>query len=904
MRKPCRLFTYLFFLLVPLLVSSQSIKEILTNDEMSVEQKEIQASEILNSYKSNKNFDSLFHNNYEVIKWYRKIDSLDKAIALNKENLELMISSDYNDPTFIRKNIFSLGFYQNKNGNNIDALETFSRLLNYEEPDSYAISATFKMAEIYFVERDHYKALEYYKLCKSISESLNDDFNIIRATIGIGQTSTRINTTKSLKNGIDITTKTIARIESNELACAPDWRFKIYKLLGNLHSDRTDYNFELAEKHLLKALEIAETIDNPYELVNIYNDLGFTYLMEKDERAESYLMKALDIGPYGIMYTIVTRNLANHHLNAENFDQALQYAQLSLSDVTNTELPEITALPTKDVLKNVNEKLHVVSTLDTKVDIWIELAHSSQQKKDYYFEQALKTIELADDLIDLARIENIDLKSKLFWRKTATDLYIKATEVCYDLKKPEAAFYYIEKNKALVLLEDIAIKTLRNNSEASKDLIEQEQLLRDKISALEKQKNNTNSDELQRDLLLAKADYDAFINSLSTDNQIYFKTHQPAKVLALDVFQSQYLNDKTAYLEYILDDKDGYGLLITKTSRTLFKIEAADSLKSMAITYRSLIDKPFKTKTDIERFTRISHKMYNALIPSEIRDIIKDKTLTIIPDYYLQNIPFEPLCTQQKDLSYLIYDHQVNYAYSLSFLAENNKIERKNNNPIVAFAPIEFESLEPLPYTEYEISVIDSIFNAETYSNEKATKANFFKHTNDYQIIHIASHANASDSISPKISFYDDVATLNELYNFNNSAELVVLSACNTSLGELYKGEGVMSLSRGFFNAGSKSVMPTLWEVNDRTTLNLVESFYSNLKNGQDKSLALHNAKLNYLESNSLSDASPYYWASFVLIGDSGEINLVEKTPLYIWGILIIFCVLIFILLKKNKKLG
>jgi hypothetical protein len=111
-----------------------------------------------------------------------------------------------------------------------------------------------------------------------------------------------------------------------------------------------------------------------------------------------------------------------------------------------------------------------------------------------------------------------------------------------------------------------------------------------------------------------------------------------------------------------------------------------------------------------------------------------------------------------------------------------------------------------------------------------------------------------------------------------------------------------MSLSRGFFNTGSHSVLPTLWEVNDKSSVELLSSFYTNLKAGESKSLALHNAKLEYLKTNSLSEASPYYWASFILIGDDSPIELNTSFNIYYYLILAALIGLIVFILKKGKK--
>jgi CHAT domain-containing protein len=130
-----------------------------------------------------------------------------------------------------------------------------------------------------------------------------------------------------------------------------------------------------------------------------------------------------------------------------------------------------------------------------------------------------------------------------------------------------------------------------------------------------------------------------------------------------------------------------------------------------------------------------------------------------------------------------------------------------------------------------------------------------------------------------------------------------VLSACNTSLGKIAKGEGVMSLARGFFYAGTNTVISSLWNANDKSSAQIMESFYSNLDKGQTKSKALHNAKIKYINSTSLSDASPHYWATFVLIGDS-ETRLFPSNNLFYGVILLLSLVLIIsallFLIKKR----
>ena len=108
-----------------------------------------------------------------------------------------------------------------------------------------------------------------------------------------------------------------------------------------------------------------------------------------------------------------------------------------------------------------------------------------------------------------------------------------------------------------------------------------------------------------------------------------------------------------------------------------------------------------------------------------------------------------------------------------------------------------------------------------------------------------------------------------ELYNLNINPDLVVLSACETGIGTWYKGEGSMSVARGFQFAGAQNLLFSLWKVNDYTTSVLMGKFYKNVKNGDSYFDANHNAKLSFLSDFTIPSAkkSPYYWSAFVYYG-------------------------------------
>jgi CHAT domain-containing protein len=150
----------------------------------------------------------------------------------------------------------------------------------------------------------------------------------------------------------------------------------------------------------------------------------------------------------------------------------------------------------------------------------------------------------------------------------------------------------------------------------------------------------------------------------------------------------------------------------------------------------------------------------------------------------------------------------------------------------------------------------------------------------EYQIIHFACHG-FLDERSPLRSALvlsidedkeeDGFLQVREINNFRINADLVVLSACQTGNGPLEKGEGLLGLNRTFFQAGAHAVLSSLWPINDETTATFMDDFYSFLVQGEDKDSALRQAKIKMLRS---SHTHPFYWAGFILYGDSTFISL------------------------------
>jgi CHAT domain-containing protein len=201
-----------------------------------------------------------------------------------------------------------------------------------------------------------------------------------------------------------------------------------------------------------------------------------------------------------------------------------------------------------------------------------------------------------------------------------------------------------------------------------------------------------------------------------------------------------------------------------------------------------------------------------------------------------------------------------------------------------------------------EVEDILGIFKGRTIRNTKE-KTEVGKLLQDKSIIHLAMHSLANEGGGESPYFILD--TINDpmlgdrMYNYEISALLlttpmVVLSSCETAAGKLQRGEGIMSLSRSFLQAGAKSVVHSLWPVEDIKGRDIMIGFYGELKRGHSKSNALSTVKKRYLKSNPPFYTHPYYWASFQITGDTSPLYSKWRTGILTGSIMLVFVSLFY----------
>jgi len=296
-------------------------------------------------------------------------------------------------------------------------------------------------------------------------------------------------------------------------------------------------------------------------------------------------------------------------------------------------------------------------------------------------------------------------------------------------------------------------------------------------------------------------------------------------------------------------------------------------------------------------FREKSQQLYQVLFPGELPDRVNQ--LVIVPDGALAAIPFEALLFSQpqenEDPSawpFLVKKYIISYTPSLAIREKLNQSRAQAEGPssFLAFAP-EFKDkqgtvsnpwMEPLPSTREEILRIDTLFRengriSKVYLSDNATESNLLgARLQEAGYLHMATHGFVNEK-NPGLSglyFYpsedtkaDQVLYLGEIYQLKLNARLVTLSACETGLGKLAPGEGVLGFSRAFLLAGARNLLLSLWKVNDASTTELMTQFYKfHLENGSPLAESLRKSKLSLIGNTETSH--PYFWAGFVLTGN------------------------------------
>lgn len=692
-----------------------------------------------------------------------------------------------------------------------------------------------------------------------------------------------------------------------------------YANLAGIHQIMGD--LEQASSNLYQSISSREKylgLNHP-DLISPLLQLGNMYVSQsRNTEGVIHLERALDIiqnrlGVYHPRFAEALLSLGNAWQDENNFIKALDYYQQAL-------IVLIDDFDDEEILSNPLslESAHPMQTLE------VMKAKASVLNSYYLLNRDLNLLETANDSyrllithIDIlqTRFKNESSKLNLAGRnftiyKNAIDNSLAMFQATMDRKYQREAFEISEKSKARLAMETLQKVRAREFAGVPAVILSQEDEINRMIAdislklAMEREKglseNRHRIEVLQDSLFYAQVYLNEFTETLRKNYPEYFDAMYQSSVLSLANVQRNLISRDETMISYVMGETNGIALIITSDSFQAIKLHDIETVSDDIENLRKAV-----INSNFDKYKELAYSLYTSLF-EPLEEHIDRRKLTIIPDHSLHYLPFELLLTgmdgrRYSDLSFLVRNYEISYAPSASVLGVMQEKVRVQRNRMLTLAPfqtgpdpnvirqesnINLAQFTSLPLTRYETESIATVFQGQRgirdwftgrqvtkLNNDEATKSLLkTKNLDEYAYIHMATHAFVNEQ-TPALSGIllapaendNGVLYLSEIYSLNLNAELVVLSACDTGLGSLYRGEGMIGFTRAFIYAGAANIMVSLWKVSDRPTAELMISFYDKYIRGASKTGSLRDAKLAMI--NNPATADPKNWAAFVLAG-------------------------------------
>ncbi|SHG10338.1 CHAT domain-containing protein [Flavobacterium johnsoniae] len=648
-----------------------------------------------------------------------------------------------------------------------------------------------------------------------------------------------------------------------------------------------------AEKAFLSSIEYLKNEKGQSEtLSNSYRNLAsMNRQWQQFDIADSYMQKAEKL-------LLETKNQQPRKRAKLYYEKALllfdeqkyEESAKQISVVFKILIPNYNS---KDILPNKNQ-LYAETVLVDALDLQAEILKIKDPKN------ALKAFELSFYIEDLLMNSLVYENSKILMQLRSRNRTEKCIFVYDELfskegktKYLEEAFQLSEKTKSGILKGYRS--NIKNASAEEKQLLQELQNLN---NAILKEQQKGDSANISKINTLIKQQNEVMISlkKVQSENTDYIPEKCDVKALL-----SKLKKDKAMMVYYFMGSEKLYFFVLQNDQIDLNHINITHLGIPRIAQFIDYFNSPDAITNDISGYNHYGKDVYDLL---KLPNNSVYKNLVIVPDGILNFLPFEALITQESNttnfakMHYLLNDFRIAYTTSANIYLNAKPVSKSKKTVLGVFPVFEGTSFE-LSYSKKELESIRRNFKGKYLENSNAGFADFKNNAPNYSILHLSTHASSGDIETPaSIKFYDQEILYSELYNLHINPDLVVLSACETGIGKLYKAEGAMSIARGFQFAGAQNLLFSLWKVNDFTTSVFMSDFYKNVKNDVSYFEANTNAKREYLNDKSIPNAkkSPYYWSSFVYYG---SISAEEKSGNYIYYV-ISFLIVIGLFLGFN----
>lgn len=688
-------------------------------------------------------------------------------------------------------------------------------------------------------------------------------------------------------------------------------------------------NYQRALAILIKTyggnhLEVARNYYNTGELYLLKRD----YAKALAHLADALSIRRQALGEPHPMMSQVYRKMAEAYFEQKNFEQAVAAAHKAIMSVTPAFADtNIYANPPLQNISSEVDLLPALAQKALNLERWFSLKPHDRKALQMSLSTYQLAADLIDKMRRDHRAEGSKLflgerASAIY--ENAIRVAVLSYNLAKETKYQKQAFAFAEKSKAAVLSQMLQESQAKRFAGIPADLLEKEKDLKINLgfyeTEMEKQKaakpDKARQRQYQDRYFALKRTQEKLNEHLEKSYPQYYALKYKTSTAAINELQKS-LDGETAVVEYFLGEYTIFAFAVTRDGFDMIAIEKDSSIEARAA---SLITS-FKNVAAKDSYLQSAAHLCQILVQPLASRIANKTKWVIIPDGELHQIPFEALLTETvspqsaadyRTLPYLIKQREISYHYSATLFLKSLRepAHVSHANLFAGFAPVfseavkngklfQFElpeftvarpdahrylvtrdgkTLEELKHSEQELREILAVFfnRGRNYLYQEASEENFKKQTKGYKFVHVATHGVIS-SDNPKLSNLafsqpqdrsareDGILYSAETYNLDLNADLLVLSACQTGVGKLAKGEGLMALTRGFFYSGARNIIASLWKVYDQHTSMLMVEMYRQIAAGKSYSAALREAKLKMIANP--ETAGPQSWAGFVLIG-------------------------------------
>lgn len=815
--------------------------------------------------------------------------------------------------------------------------------------DTVFVARSYNNIGLFYIELgDLYKAEDYCNNALQLFKKLGTFFDAATTNLNLGEFFARQG---KLEEALQFYQEGIKALEKSRGIAEHklDRSFiNMYNGIGDVATQLRQY--DEAFSALSKSLEIHK--HEPVKKDETFSVLGKYYrYIRKYSKSLDYYQQGLFIckNTYGEIHPSTAKfyfDLGQTEQKRGNRIAAKKYYDAAKATLGVPSAQKITSfLIHKDSVDNIPDKSLLLKILDAKSRLFLDEGN---------LELAYETARNAVFLLEIMRNGFKEEGSKLFILQKMIPTYELLINVAYDLHQQkgnkqylylEEIFQLIEKSKGMLLLDALKAEEARNFGNVPKELLDEERRLARERVRYEKllfEARTINDQETintqQKELLKLKRSSEKLQTTLENNYPKYHDLKYNTKIATLQQVQKD-LDEKTALIEYFVGNDKIYIFSVYKDTAWITPVPMSNQFVVSIKGLRASLTDVFMLTKNLEASYLLFAKNARTIYQKNLEPALKKEgieRLIIIPDGMLNYVPFDVLLTEKPDykhqnfrnLSYLIKKYHINYHYS-STLRLFSRPSVKTNGEMLAMASSYNQeqfinmkglgrkehkirsSVGDLPGAKKEVEYLSNTFAGTFLYGETANEESFKKLSAKapYSVIHLAMHG-IVDAKQPEYSSLvftysgnkkeEDLLHAYELNLLDINTDLVVLSACETGFGRYERGEGVVSLGRGFMYAGAPSLVMTLWPINDKATSVLISEFYNELAAGHGKDEAMRKAKMTYLDKAQHITAHPFFWASFINLGDYKPIYL--KKSWAWWQIIIIGLIVVFFVVVLMRR--